>query len=296
MGENVWNTAQEYLEKSRRIWWNNDYMEFLVEKVLRITTPVSIIDFGCGLGFLGELLLPLLPVGSSYTGVDAADNLLEHAATRFQNSGYDTCFIQADLNEYTPKKKYDIAICQTVLQHISNPLNILKKMKDSVKTNGMVICIELSRDVAAAALFIDGLDYSRFNLLGIEQKVRRNDLDRFGKDYEIALKLPVYMEKIGLKNVSTRVNDYMQFISPSKEEYKSELEAFMAGPYGNKIPLESKKQFVNSLIRRGLSHMEAVHEFECRKMISDYLHEHQENIQIVGCNCMFISYGYNKDS
>jgi 16S rRNA G1207 methylase RsmC len=31
---------------------------------------VKIIDFGCGYGYLGMKLLPLLPKGSTYTGVD----------------------------------------------------------------------------------------------------------------------------------------------------------------------------------------------------------------------------------
>lgn len=54
MGENIWNSAVEYLKKSRTNWWNKDYMEFLIEKVWKIAKPVSIIDFGCGIGFLGE--------------------------------------------------------------------------------------------------------------------------------------------------------------------------------------------------------------------------------------------------
>lgn len=44
-----------------------------------------------------------------------------------------------DLNEYVPTEEYDIAICQSVLRHLSNPENILKKMVDSVKENGLVI-------------------------------------------------------------------------------------------------------------------------------------------------------------
>lgn len=43
-----------------------------------------------------------------------------------------------DLNEYVPTEEYDIAICQSVLRHLSNPENILKKMVDSVKENGMI--------------------------------------------------------------------------------------------------------------------------------------------------------------
>ena len=50
--------------------WNDDYMEFLIEKVWKINNPVDLIDFGCGIGFMGLMLLPLLPKGSTYTGID----------------------------------------------------------------------------------------------------------------------------------------------------------------------------------------------------------------------------------
>lgn len=292
MKDTIWNTAADYLDKSRKTWWNKDYMKFLIDKVWKITEPVSLVDFGCGIGFVGELMLPLLPAGSSYTGIDIGDKLLEIAKQKFENTGYDTCFIASDLNEYVPTKHYDIAICQTVLQHIPEPIRILKKMKDAVKPDGMVICMEISRDVTDASCYIDGLDYSRLNLLGIEQKLRRNLLDRSGKDFEVALKLPVYMEKAGLTNIGTRVNDYMNYISPADQDYESELEAFMIGQYQNRMTLESKEQFTNDMIQKGLTSQEAEHEFENRKKLIDYLHDHQESLRIVHSNCMFIAYGY----
>ncbi|WP_296837326.1 hypothetical protein [Butyrivibrio sp.] len=47
-----------------------------------------------------------------------------------------------------------MAICQSVLRHLPNPENILKKMVDSVKENGLVICIEPSRRLENAIFFI----------------------------------------------------------------------------------------------------------------------------------------------
>jgi hypothetical protein len=149
--------------------------------------------------------------------------------------------------------------------------------------------------VDSASRYIDALDYSRLNVLGIEQKLRRNSLDITGKDFEIGLKLPVYMEKLGLKNIDIRVNDYAQFVSPSKQEYKSEIEAFMSGDYRNRITKESKDELVEYFISRGLTKEEAEHEFKSQLEISDYLYEHQEKAYIVNSKCMFISYGYNSE-
>lgn len=234
-----------------------------------------------------------MPSGSTYTGIDIGDKLLEEAKIRFSNTKYETHFIEADLNEYIAKEKYDIAICQTVLQHIPNPIKILEKMKDALKPNGMVICIELNRDIVSAAKYIDGLDYGKLNLLGIEQKIRRGSIDRVGKDFEIGLKLPVYMEKMGLKNVDVRVNDYVSFISPLRQEYKSDLEAFISGAYDKRMSEGDKKNLKTTLISYGLTLQEAKQEVEGQLAISNYLYEHQENAYVVNSNCMFISYGYN---
>ena len=123
MNESYWNERLEFLKAIRTGWCNDDYIEFLVEKVWKISKPVNIIDFGCGFGYIGLLLLPILPKGSTYTGIDISDTLLDDAKNIFADSGYNTKFIKADLNEYMPTESYDLAISQAVLRHIPNAKN-----------------------------------------------------------------------------------------------------------------------------------------------------------------------------
>ena len=61
MEQNIWDNKKNYLLKTRDLYYNNDYLEFLVNFVWKIKSPVNIIDFGCGYGFLGLKLLPILP-------------------------------------------------------------------------------------------------------------------------------------------------------------------------------------------------------------------------------------------
>jgi len=291
MGETIWNNALEYLKKSRSAWWNEDYMRFLVERVWKITEPVSIIDFGCGIGFLGKSLLPMLPVGSTYTGIDIGDKLLEEAKRDFQNTNYQVEFICSDLIEFVAKEKYDIAICQTVLQHIPDPLSILEKMKSAVKDGGLVIGIEISRNAASGAFYVDGFEYDKLNLLGIEQKIRCNSFDTLKKDFEIGVKLPIYMQKIGLNKVQARMNDFVQFVNPYDDDYCEQLEALMYAQYDDKMTEEMRQQFIEAMINRGLSREEAIKMFEGQKAIRDYLQENKKSISAVNSHCMFISSG-----
>mgnify|MGYP004521165773 FL=1 len=72
-----WEAKLEYLLRTRKNMWNDDYMEFLITKVWKIDRPVKLLDCGCGFGFLGLLILPYLPQGSTYTGIDMAENLIQ---------------------------------------------------------------------------------------------------------------------------------------------------------------------------------------------------------------------------
>lgn len=51
MNANYWNDKADWLKAVRTGWFNEDYIEFLVEKVWKIQKPVNVIDFGCGYGY-----------------------------------------------------------------------------------------------------------------------------------------------------------------------------------------------------------------------------------------------------
>lgn len=87
-----WEQKLEYLLRTRRSSWNEDYMQFLIEKVWKIEKPVKVLDCGCGFGFLGLLLMPLLPKGSTYTGIDLAEGLLKEGEKLFAEKDYEVHF------------------------------------------------------------------------------------------------------------------------------------------------------------------------------------------------------------
>lgn len=69
MDQYYWDDKLEYLTSTRDLYYNDDYLEFLVKSVWKIHESVHIVDYGCGYGYLGLKLLPLLPQGSRYTGI-----------------------------------------------------------------------------------------------------------------------------------------------------------------------------------------------------------------------------------
>lgn len=209
--------------------WNDDYFEFLVNRVWKLNTPKHIVDFGCGYGYLGIKLLPLLPEGSTYTGIDVGEELLSEARKIFSTTTYHTEFINRDLKKYIPEKQYDVAICQAVLRHILQPMEILKKMADSVTPSGMVICIEVNRKMENEGLYLNGYPNKPPENDLLLQKKWEKEWESGGRDYRLGIKIPVYMEQLGLKDVGVRVNDFVEFISPQqdKDKYKEHMDAFL---------------------------------------------------------------------
>ena len=82
--KDFWNQKLEYLLRTRKNYWNEDYARFLISQVWKIDQPVSMLDCGCGYGSLGLLLLPYLPGGSTYTGIDFAEDLIQKGKSLFK--------------------------------------------------------------------------------------------------------------------------------------------------------------------------------------------------------------------
>ena len=294
MNELYWNGRLNFLKAIRTGWCNDDYIEFLVEKVWKISKPVNIIDFGCGFGYIGLLLLPILPKGSTYTGIDISDSLLDDAKNIFANSGYITKFIKADLNEYIPTEDCDIAISQAVLRHIPNAKNILDKMIQSVVSGGLVVCMEGDLEIEKTGQYFSGLDYIELGMIPLHRKMYRKEFENGGRDYRVGVKIPEIMQELGLHNVGMRMNDRVKFINPhgDKEEHAKQFDAITTAWNWNKQLSENEKvDYINSLINRGLSEQEAKMYLNGESKIGEYVMRNKDSAYIIQTPCTLISYG-----
>ncbi|WP_042167121.1 methyltransferase domain-containing protein [Paenibacillus gorillae] len=269
MNEYCWDTQIEYLRNSKDLFYNDDYIEFLVRTVWKIEAPVHLIDFGCGYGYLGLKLLPLLPEGSTYTGVDLGDKLLNEARELFAKLSYKTEFVQGDIQEIELERKYDLAICHAFLLHVPNPLVILQKMINCVVNIGKVITFEPHWIANASNFYMYGHEQSEFFQLGFLQKLYEQDAARSGKDGNIGMKIPAYLAQLGLRDIECRVSDKVNFLNPHMEAAsKNRLyDRFIESGYAD-APSEERDVFINNLIERGASREEAEIQYENELLLS----------------------------
>ncbi|EEK89538.1 Methyltransferase type 12 [Bacillus cereus m1550] len=257
-----WNNKLTYLKNTRDLYYNDDYVSFLVNTVWKITKPVHIVDYGCGYGYLGLVLMPLLPEGSKYTGIDSGETLLAEARELFRLLPYDSEFLEGDATEIELNDKYDIAICHAFLLHMTTPETMLEKMIHSVKKGGKIICFEPHWISNMASYLLDGEKQSEFIQLGVLQKLFESDTQRNGKDGNIGMKIPIYLSELGVKNIECRVSDKVNFLNSNMHHndkndlYQSLKEEGIAGDPGD------KQQFVERLIARGLTYDNALAQYE----------------------------------
>ncbi|PFU43695.1 methyltransferase [Bacillus cereus] len=269
-----WNSKLAYLRNTRDLYYNDDYLSFLVSTVWKITEPVHIVDYGCGYGYLGLVLLPLLPNGSKYTGIDSGEALIAEARELFRSLPYESEFIEGDAIEIELKNKYDIAICHAFLLHMSSPKTMLEKMIHSIKQGGKIICFEPHWMSNMSSYVLDGENQSEIIQLGVLQKLFEGDTQRNGKDGNIGMKIPMYLSELGVGNIECRVSDKVNFLDSNMHHndkyslYHSLKEEGIAGNPGD------KQQFIERLMARGLTYEEALAQYEAELRFFKTFHIH----------------------
>lgn len=130
------------------------------------------------------------------------------------------------------------------LVNIPQSKSMLSKMVDSVIPTGMVICIEVNRKMEEAGFYIHDLDYDTSEKEYMLKKQWEDELTSGGRDYLLGIKVPIYMEQLGLEGVGARLNDFVEFISPQqdKECYKKYLADFIETDNLQSINIDSKNK------------------------------------------------------
>lgn len=288
-----WAERLEYLKRTRNTFWNTDYMQFLVEKVWKLTKPVNILDCGCGFGFLGLLLLPMLPEGSTYTGIDFTPELLEEGKRIFQKEGINGRFLLADLYEADSMGTFEVVVSQAVLRHVNHGDAFLHKMISHVKEGGLAVSLETNREFEANGLYIEGMEYSSLCRHEGLKKLWKTEYEKQCRDYSIAMKIPHLMRKEGLKRVGVRMNDQVTYLAPGQENYQQTLlDIFQANHWDRVKTTEQTEKEITYFMNHGMSRKEA--EDTCRQQnaIAGYLREHTGEAALTKFGGIMISYGW----
>lgn len=248
-----WNENRELIKIWKALYWNDDYFEFLVRNVWNFGKPIDVLDFGCGYGFLGMKLLPLLPKGSSYTGVELDSGEINQAKEYFGKTDYFHEFIQQDIYRFQPVKKYDLVVALFLLSYMHNPEILIEKMKASLKPDGMLLLIDVNMEVEQAGYY-SGLEREEG---GMERPdftpVWKSERSHKERDYRMGTKLAYMLKEIGMKEIKMRISDKV-IIYDSEDEENRELKDIFRYVYEHNDSYTKGHSYFTS---RGISYSEA---------------------------------------
>ncbi len=253
-----WDQKLDYLLRTRKRYYNREFVQYLIRDVWKIERPVEILDCGCGYGFLGLLLLPLLPRGSTYTGIDCAGELIRFGGEEFQRRSLKADFVEQDFLQYSTEKKFDIVIAQAVLRHVDDAERFLEKMISHAKEGGLVISIEANRELECDGLYIEEMDYFELCERSGLKKKWKQEYDRQGRDYAVAMRVPGMMCDLGLRDVDVRMNDKVEFVSEAQEDYERIKSDFVKyNDWNAGLEGEERENRIRHFISRGMTRKEA---------------------------------------
>ena len=286
-----WEDKFESLRASRVLTHNPDYLEFLVSKVWRIDRqPLKIAEFGCGYGRFASMLLPLVASGSSYAGFDSAAALVSKGKELFAASPYATSFVRGDVHDAPLRDAhFDVTIAHLVLMHAPDPKKVLREMMRVTRPGGLLIACDANRNGHNALLHIDEVNEQENTQLDLIQAVNRGIRRESGVDYNIGMKTPVLMHRMGLENVQARMSDSVVLILPPLDTPEKEqiFQAMCSEGLGYQPTDEAEiERWRQKLVERGVSRETADAEIK-RELERDFLHKGMNYHTVTACAFTF---------
>lgn len=140
----------------------------------------KVVDVGCGGGLLSEAMAKR---GADVTGIDLAPMTIEVAELHALEGGVNVRYLResAEMHAAHSPGHYDIAVCMEMLEHVPEPVSVLRALHRLVKPDGHVFVSTLNRNLKSYLLAILGAEY----VLGLLEK-GTHTYDRFIRPSELA--------------------------------------------------------------------------------------------------------------
>lgn len=172
-----------------------------------------VLDVGCGSGTITKDIAMLVGASGETVGIDTSEHLIAQAEDTF-GSIANLSFRLADINTFEDPEKFDVITSARVLQWLSNPVEVVHKMKALLKPEGCLTILDYNHE---AIEFSPEIPASMRKLYNAFLTWRRDA----GMDNQIADHLEQIFRNAGLYNVV--IKDYSEASIHGKQAFEEDL-------------------------------------------------------------------------
>lgn len=118
----------------------------------------TVLDVGCGGGILSESMASR---GANVTGIDLSDKALKVAKLHLLESGHQVDYRKITVESLAKEQPqhYDIVTCMEMLEHVPDPMSVIRSCTQLAKPNGWVFFSTINRNPKAYLFAIIGAEY-----------------------------------------------------------------------------------------------------------------------------------------
>ena len=218
-------------------------------ELIKINKNNLVLDIACGTGVVTKQIQKKIGKSGHVIGIDTSTTAIKIAKKENEkNKNLD--FLNADAENFSFSKKFDIVTCQYALFFFPNAQKALKNIKNSLKKSGMIgISVHGSNDNVP---FFSSILDSATKYIPDYIPPGTPNLDRFGT--KSALRTEV--RKAGFTNIVTK--EFIFNYNPGKfEDYWKNYIKYIAKPLKEKLnalEYSKRKEFKNSVKEKTLQY------------------------------------------
>lgn len=179
------------------------------------------IDLGCGGGEVAFELARLVAPDGAVVGVDMDETELALARAAATDRGITNVeFRTLNVRAWDEPATYDVVYCRFLLHHLSQPVDVLRRMWAAVRPGGVIIVEDADFD--GWCCYPDNEGFAFF------LRTYRETLKRAGGDHAIGRKLYAYFLDAGIPDASVTLISPLHIADEGKALARSTLEATAA--------------------------------------------------------------------
>ena len=218
-------------------------------ELIKINEKNLVLDIACGTGVVTKQIQKKIGKSGHVIGIDTSITAIK-IAKKENNKNKNLDFLNADAENLSFSKKFDIVTCQYALFFFPNAQKALKNIKNNLKKSGIIgISVHGSNENVP---FFSSIIDSATKYIPDYIPPGTPDLDRFGT--KSALKTEV--RKAGFTNIVTK--EFIFNYNPGKfEDYWKNYIKYIAKPLKkklNELEYSKRKEFKNSVKEKTLQY------------------------------------------